>query len=61
MQCPGCQYPYSTVVSSRHDESKYRIRRRRECRRCGLRFTTHEHYKEPRKPNDDRFPRGQVK
>lgn len=61
MQCKGCNYPHTEVVYTRHDDNLNRIRRRRECLRCGLRFTTHEQYKEMKKPNDDRFPHGTVK
>ena len=42
MQCPGCKYPDSHVVYTTHDDFKNMIGRRRECLRCGLRFTTHE-------------------
>jgi len=56
MQCSGCEYPHSTVVWVRHNENNGTTMRRRECLRCGARFTTHEKLKEPRKPNDDRFP-----
>ena len=61
MQCKGCKYPHSEVVYTRHDDDKNIINRRRECLRCGLRFTTTEHFKEPKRPNDDRFPQGQAK
>lgn len=52
MQCKSCKYPHSGVVYTRHDEAKNTIIRRRECHRCGLRFTTTEHFKEPRKQLD---------
>ena len=55
MHCKGCAYPHSSVVDTRHDDNRNLITRRRECLRCGLRFSTHEKYKEPRRPNDDRF------
>jgi transcriptional repressor NrdR len=58
MQCFSCKYPDSHVVYTRSDETKKRIERRRECLRCGLRFTTHEKLKEAKRPNDDRFPTG---
>jgi len=40
MHCPYCQQGDSRVVDSREVGSG--IRRRRECLRCGQRFTTHE-------------------
>ena len=40
MRCPYCQYPDSRVTDSRTVENG--IRRRRECGKCGLRFTTYE-------------------
>lgn len=46
MICKGCKYPHSHVVETRHDEKRDTIKRRRECLRCGLRFTTHEAVKE---------------
>lgn len=52
MQCPGCKYSGSEVVYTRHDDAHERIARRRACLRCGLRFTTSEHLKEPRVPKD---------
>ena len=38
MKCPYCENKDSKVVESR--ESSDSVRRRRECIRCGLRFTT---------------------
>ena len=40
MKCPYCAFSGSRVTDSRVVESG--IRRRRECQRCGLRFTTYE-------------------
>ena len=41
MKCPKCQaYNYSKAVDSR--PAKNYIRRRRECLKCGERFTSHE-------------------
>ncbi len=40
MRCPYCNSPESKVTDSRTVENG--IRRRRECTRCGLRFTTYE-------------------
>jgi len=61
MLCTGCKYPHSEVVYTRHDGIMNLKTRRRECLRCGLRFTTHEQLKEPKRPNDDRFQLGNVK
>jgi transcriptional repressor NrdR len=48
MQCTGCKYPDSHVVYTRHDELRDEIERRRECLKCGKRFTTREKIKQPR-------------
>lgn len=40
MRCQFCGHPDSRVTDSREVESG--IRRRRECRKCGVRFTTYE-------------------
>ena len=40
MRCPYCDYEDSKVTDSRTVESG--VRRRRECTKCGLRFTTYE-------------------
>jgi len=40
LRCPYCNHPDSRVTDSR--EAADAIRRRRECTRCGLRFTTLE-------------------
>lgn len=42
MKCPYCSYTESKVIDSRAADDSERIRRRRECLRCGKRFTTHE-------------------
>ncbi len=42
MQCPECGFEDSRVVDSRPAEAGASIRRRRECERCGARFTTYE-------------------
>jgi transcriptional repressor NrdR len=42
MRCPWCGHPDDKVVDSRATESGAAIRRRRECLRCGRRFTTFE-------------------
>jgi transcriptional repressor NrdR len=40
MNCPYCQFPDSKVVDSRDVSDG--VRRRRECLKCGSRFTTYE-------------------
>ncbi len=42
MRCPYCSFEESKVIDSRSADDGERIRRRRECLRCGKRFTTHE-------------------
>lgn len=42
MLCPHCQHNGSKVVDSRPSEDGQSIRRRRECEKCGFRFTTFE-------------------
>ena len=42
MKCPYCGYSESRVVDSRPTDEGERIRRRRECLKCGKRFTTYE-------------------
>ncbi|MEA4928902.1 MAG: transcriptional regulator NrdR [Candidatus Limiplasma sp.] len=42
MRCPFCGYLDSRVIDSRPTEEGNSIRRRRECMRCGRRFTTYE-------------------
>ncbi len=42
MKCPYCSYEESKVVDSRPTDEGERIRRRRECLKCGKRFTTYE-------------------
>lgn len=46
MKCPFCSYRDSRVVDSRAVEDGGSIRRRRECPKCGRRFTTYEKYEE---------------
>ena len=45
MRCPFCQYEESKVIDSRPAEDKKR--RRRECLKCGKRFTTYEIVEQP--------------
>lgn len=42
MQCPFCKAPDTRVVDSRLYEDGAQVRRRRECERCGNRYTTFE-------------------
>lgn len=42
MKCPFCAFEESKVVDSRSTEDNTTIRRRRECLRCGKRYTTYE-------------------
>lgn len=46
MHCPKCGCEESKVVDSRPSENNDAIRRRRECIRCGTRFTTYERREE---------------
>lgn len=45
MRCPYCGFDDSKVIDSRPTEDK--IRRRRECVKCGGRFTTYEAFEVP--------------
>ena len=42
MRCPWCGHGEDRVVDSRSAEGDAAVRRRRECRSCGRRFTTFE-------------------
>ncbi|HHY76824.1 MAG TPA: transcriptional repressor NrdR [Firmicutes bacterium] len=42
MKCPFCGFLDSRVLESRPTDEDTAIRRRRECPRCGRRFTTYE-------------------
>ena len=42
MKCPFCGCSDSRVIDSRPTDEGERIRRRRECMKCGKRFTTYE-------------------
>ncbi len=46
MKCPFCDYDDTKVIDSRHTEEGTAIRRRRECEKCGKRFTTYEKVEE---------------
>ncbi|MCM8792297.1 MAG: transcriptional regulator NrdR [Candidatus Omnitrophica bacterium] len=43
MRCPYCGFKEDKVVDSRSTASASAIRRRRECLKCGRRFTTYEY------------------
>ncbi|MDD5676060.1 MAG: transcriptional regulator NrdR [Chitinivibrionales bacterium] len=43
MRCPFCNYEQDKVVDSRGSKEGRAIRRRRECLKCGKRFTTYEY------------------
>jgi len=42
MRCPYCNFSESKVIDSRPTDDGNSIRRRRECLKCGKRFTTYE-------------------
>ncbi|HOB10581.1 MAG: transcriptional regulator NrdR [Acetomicrobium sp.] len=42
MRCPRCNHDDSRVIETRAVENGIVIRRRRECPKCGRRFTTYE-------------------
>jgi transcriptional repressor NrdR len=42
VRCPFCNYAEDKVVDSRESKEGESIRRRRECLKCGKRFTTYE-------------------
>ncbi len=42
MLCPFCGNPDTKVIESKDTENASAIRRRRECIKCGKRFTTYE-------------------
>ncbi|MDY0408640.1 transcriptional regulator NrdR [Virgibacillus soli] len=46
MRCPNCENKNSKVLDSRPIEEGRSIRRRRECDKCGFRFTTFERIEE---------------
>jgi len=46
MKCPWCGYKEDRVVDSRSTAGASAIRRRRECLKCGRRFTTYEYVEE---------------
>src|SRR4030043_1866059 len=46
MKCPHCGYKEDKVVDSRATQEESAIRRRRECLKCGKRFTSYEYIEE---------------
>lgn len=56
MQCKSCNYPDSRVVETTKDEKINQVYRRRECIKCGVRFTTQEHFRETYKRSPYRTP-----
>lgn len=54
MQCKNCNYPDSSVVRTTHNDFKNVIERRRECLRCGVRFTTQEKLKDKKMEDQKR-------
>lgn len=47
MRCPKCGNDETRVVDSRMQDASNAIKRRRECRACGYRFTTFERCEDP--------------
>ena len=43
MRCPACDHEEDKVVDSRATKENSAVRRRRECLKCGHRFTTYEY------------------
>jgi len=46
VKCPFCSYKEDKVVDSRATAEDSAVRRRRECLKCGKRFTTYEYVEE---------------
>ena len=46
MRCPFCSHKEDKVVDSRATAEESAVRRRRECLKCGKRFTTYEYIEE---------------
>ena len=42
MKCSQCGYPRTIVYDTRDQDQRTSVRRRRECTKCGYRFTTTE-------------------
>ena len=54
MNCTSCKYPDTRVVETNHSKHDDMILRRRECLRCGMRFTTQEHLREAKQRTKDK-------
>jgi transcriptional repressor NrdR len=50
MDCPSCKYGDTEILETRADKDK--IKRRRQCLRCGFRVTTEEQIKPPKRKKD---------
>ena len=67
MKCPFCGDTEDKVIDSRMSAEGQNIRRRRECIKCGKRFTTYEYIEETplmvikRDGNRQRFDRERIK
>ena len=67
MKCPFCGETEDKVIDSRMSAEGQNIRRRRECIKCGKRFTTYEYIEETplmvikRDGNRQRFDRERIK
>lgn len=46
MKCPFCSHTEDKVIDSRSSNEDKSVRRRRECLKCGKRFTTYEYIEE---------------
>ncbi len=46
MHCRNCSYSDSRVIDTTHDDRLNKIIRRRECIKCGMRFSTQENLRE---------------
>lgn len=47
MKCPECNFLETKVIESRDLDDSLSVRRRRECLKCGFRFTTYERIEVP--------------
>ncbi len=47
MRCPECNFLETKVIESRDLDDSLTVRRRRECLKCGFRFTTYERIETP--------------
>lgn len=56
MQCRQCNYPDSRVVETTRDDRTNQIYRRRECVKCGVRFTTQEQFNSHDRRSDYKTP-----